>query len=617
MPTRLHMSIVVLAALVPAVSAEPPGSLPLDWPMGRSDGTQNVPGYGVRVMQNFANVNPSYGHRRHAGVDLALDGRSAAQATVYAAADGVVTCATTTRSYPGQIVVLEHALSDGTTLHTQYGHLNNPPRVAVGQLVSRGMPIGTVVYQTLADGRDNSHLHFEVRTFREWAPGNCWGPGYADAGLTPSQQGWLDPVAEYFTRRPPFPGAVIASVGTELRNGPSRSGTSVIAQWPAGSALPAYSAHADQSGRPDRWYRVKVNETWGYVQSYWNTGWGGDLLMTERFRDPSAGGPADVVGTDHALHLFARAADGSLRHRTRDGAAQWAAWTDLGGVATSAPVGAMNSDGRWAVFARRADSALWYRQQIAAGGPFAAWTALDGELTALPAVARNEDGRLQAFARWSDGSLRTRAQQFAGSTSWTPWLDLGGILHSAPMVAARHDGRLAVFVLGLANDLWHVTQTAPGGPFGSWEPLYGVSTALGSVTVNSDGRLEVFARGAAFDLRHIAQTSAGGSWGSWAGLGGVVTTSPRVASNADGRLEAFVRGDDGRLRHVSQLSPGGDWSSTWGDLAGYVTSVPAVARQGDALQVVVGGKERTLWHRGQTSPGWSEYFPLEGLFAPY
>ncbi len=120
MLSRLVLGTVLLLAVAGSLKADPPGSLPLDWPLGLHDGTQYIPGYDVRVMQNFGNRNPDFGDRLHAAVDLARNSGSAANAPVFAAADGIVVCAPTGVGYPGQVVVIEHTLSDGGTLYTQY-----------------------------------------------------------------------------------------------------------------------------------------------------------------------------------------------------------------------------------------------------------------------------------------------------------------------------------------------------------------------------------------------------------------------------------------------------------------------------------------------------------------
>ncbi|RME97143.1 MAG: hypothetical protein D6768_20355 [Chloroflexi bacterium] len=76
----------------------------------------------------------------------------------------------------GNIVLLEHALPDGTRVWSQYAHLQNILVEQVGQKVSRGQQIGT-----MGKGDNNrfiAHLHFEIRKKR--LPINNWSPTVKD-----------------------------------------------------------------------------------------------------------------------------------------------------------------------------------------------------------------------------------------------------------------------------------------------------------------------------------------------------------------------------------------------------------------------------------------------------
>ncbi len=596
-----------------AQTGDPPGGLALDWPMGQHDGVQFIPGYNVRVMQNFANPNPNspYNGRRHAAVDLAYNTGSTIGAPVRAAADGVVVCRINA-NYPGWVVVIQHTRSDGGRLYTQYGHLNTPT-VAIGERVNRGSQIGTVI--AWPDNVSNTHLHYEVRTFQNWSGVGCAGPGYATAGMHPEQQGWLNPVREYFRYRPAFPGYVVSEIDQAVRNAPNRNASSVVAQVPAGTRLIASQGLADQGGSSEWWHRVEYGPgQWGFMASFWNSGWGGDLYTTELHRYPGPVELVDMVSSGGELYLFARRSDGATLYRRRSSGGIWTAWIPLAGVATSNPVAVVNSDGRVQVFVRGTDRALYTRRQISVGSnSWDGWTSLAGDLGSAPAVARNDNGRLQVFVRWSDGSLRTRQQTTAGG-NWGGWLSLGGVLSWGPAVATNSNGRLAVFVGGLNNDLFEITQTSAGGSFGGYRALGGAMTSHPSAVRNLDGRLEVFVRGSDQQLRHIRQLSPGGNWGGWQTRAGVITSHPKATINSDGRLEVFARGSDSQLMNIYQLSAGGNLSS-WGNLGGYLTSGAIPALQGGWIHLVVLGQNGVLWHRGQTSTGWSAYQNLGATFA--
>lgn len=600
----------------PAWAADPPGSLALDWPMGLEDGTQLLPGYDVYVLQNFANPNPDYSNKLHAAVDLARNSAATAGASVYAAADGQVVCAFNA-NYPGWVVVIEHTRSNGTKLYSQYGHLNSTLLVTNGQLVNRGTKLGTIL--SWPGNVANSHLHFEVRSFKNWPAGGCAGPGYADTGMTPLQQGWLDPIDMYFTQRPAHPGYMTTDINQSVRNVPNKNASTVIATLAAGSRYKTDQVVADQGGTDEWWQRVNYSgSSWGYAAGYWDNGWGGEIYSTELTRYPGPLGVAEVVVSGSDLYAFGRATNGQVKVNRRSSAGSWSGWTNLGGNATSEPAVAVNADGRVQVFVRGTDNTLSYRRQSAAGSAvWEAWTGLGGSLTSPPAVAVNSNGRLQVFIRSTDGALWTRAQTSAGG-SWGAWASLGGILSYGPAVTSNSDGRLAVFVAGLNNNLYQIAQASAGGAFGAFLDLGGATTSPPSVVRNSDGKLEVFVRGAApgHELRHIKQTTAGGAWGSWQTRGGNLTAQPRVVANADGRLEVFARGNGGALHNIWQTNAGGSWA-TWGTLGGFLTAAPVAANQGGKLQVLVLGTGGTLHHIGQTLSGWSTFLNLGGTYGPF
>ncbi|WP_129632455.1 M23 family metallopeptidase [Candidatus Oscillochloris fontis] len=138
----------------------------------------------------------------HAGEDWWRNSGSAYQ-PVYAIGNGVVRYAS--GSYPGNVVIIEHSLSNGETWYSMYGHVYAD--VSVGQSVSRRQKIATI-----HDQGGNSHLHFEIRNFyirdevngsqsacgnhRNYPP----GPGYwplprcnGNWSGRPADKGWVNP----------------------------------------------------------------------------------------------------------------------------------------------------------------------------------------------------------------------------------------------------------------------------------------------------------------------------------------------------------------------------------------------------------------------------------------
>jgi murein DD-endopeptidase MepM/ murein hydrolase activator NlpD len=105
--------------------------------------------------------NVTWPRMLHSAIDLyRLDGQDAAGTQLVAVADGTVAYFNPAySSYPGYVVILAHPLSDGRMIYSMYAHLASVA-VAQGQIVARGQPIGTVLYQA-----GDSHLHFEMRWF--------------------------------------------------------------------------------------------------------------------------------------------------------------------------------------------------------------------------------------------------------------------------------------------------------------------------------------------------------------------------------------------------------------------------------------------------------------------
>jgi murein DD-endopeptidase MepM/ murein hydrolase activator NlpD len=119
--------------------------------------------YGVRNLELIGRKCWGVGWNRllHSGIDLyRLNGQDAAGTQLVAVADGTVAYYNPAyTSYPGRVVILRHPLNDGRVIYSIYAHLGSV-FVTQGQIVTRGQPVGTVLYQT-----DDSHLHFELREF--------------------------------------------------------------------------------------------------------------------------------------------------------------------------------------------------------------------------------------------------------------------------------------------------------------------------------------------------------------------------------------------------------------------------------------------------------------------
>lgn len=102
----------------------------------------------------------------------------------------------------GNIILLEHALPDGTRVWSQYAHLEQMRVNQVGQKVQRGQQIGTMGKGAKTDkypqGRWIAHLHFEIR--RNKLPIGNWTPMVRDKAAVLAN--YFNPTPFINARRP-------------------------------------------------------------------------------------------------------------------------------------------------------------------------------------------------------------------------------------------------------------------------------------------------------------------------------------------------------------------------------------------------------------------------------
>jgi murein DD-endopeptidase MepM/ murein hydrolase activator NlpD len=150
----------------------------------------------ARLLQDY-DVHPSWwkgmsscfatqrANTWHAGEDWAAP----AGTPVRAVANGIASWYDPAYStYPGRVLVLQHQLADGNMVYSMYAHLGSVS-VYLGQMVARGEVIGTIL-----DQGENSHLHWEMRTFADgsFLCGFAGGPGYTYPDH-PTAYGYLNP----------------------------------------------------------------------------------------------------------------------------------------------------------------------------------------------------------------------------------------------------------------------------------------------------------------------------------------------------------------------------------------------------------------------------------------
>lgn len=130
----------------------------------------------------------------HTGADLNLPADADAHSPCYAPGAGVVRAA---QSLPvwGNLVVIEHKLSDGTRVWSRLAHLEDMA-VQVNQVVQRGQLIGHVGN---ADGLFAYHLHYDLAKLDLGQSPGDW-PG---SDLTRLQRDYYEPKSFTRTHRPP------------------------------------------------------------------------------------------------------------------------------------------------------------------------------------------------------------------------------------------------------------------------------------------------------------------------------------------------------------------------------------------------------------------------------
>jgi hypothetical protein len=152
---------------------ETPGGVPIsdgfDFPVGpRGDGVNVLDTYKVDASLADPSYQKIYGFW-HTGEDW--NGRSGGDtdlgAPVYAVSHGRILGSGYYTPSWGNLVLVEHALPDGTLVWSQYAHLEQIIVQGVGLKVARGQQIGTIGKgERTAErpqGRWIAHLHFEIR----------------------------------------------------------------------------------------------------------------------------------------------------------------------------------------------------------------------------------------------------------------------------------------------------------------------------------------------------------------------------------------------------------------------------------------------------------------------
>ncbi len=349
---RLALAFGFLLALYGhPVAAQSPTETHFDWPVGQCVDGKRVLSQNYKIQQEFDNLrgpgnwaagtrcNTTY-HCWHAGLDIhRTDANESLYDPVFAMADGRV-AGTASYSSEGEMVILEHALDDGTTVYTQYGHLQEV-WVVENQPVRRGQPLGRIMdypYGTCS----NDHVHVEVRETLQvgtcpsggscgsldyTASGNrsCAGNGYSL--VTPNTAsnletwGFMDPVDMYFGYRPDSPAWIVGDQANDrLRTSPMILDNNIIDGRSFDPGVPTLSQAVaatldDADGDLDidedieiGWYQLPSDDVDGdgdedevWTGGYVEEGYGSILRIGEAWRVGREWTPPSIDDEDRPL----------------------------------------------------------------------------------------------------------------------------------------------------------------------------------------------------------------------------------------------------------------------------------------------------------------------------
>ncbi len=135
-----------------------------DYPVGKPDGNGWINNRNGLWWLEPWNYGGSCGWVYHPGVDFNKDNTSGDQdryEPVYAVSNGTVVASGLYSSTWGNIVIIEHTLSDSSKVWSQYAHLEDR-WIQIGDIVTKGEQIGKI---GKGDGSLSAHLHFEIRKF--------------------------------------------------------------------------------------------------------------------------------------------------------------------------------------------------------------------------------------------------------------------------------------------------------------------------------------------------------------------------------------------------------------------------------------------------------------------
>ncbi|HXE64993.1 MAG TPA: hypothetical protein VN519_15725 [Bryobacteraceae bacterium] len=174
--------------------------------------------------------------------------------------------------------------------------------------------------------------------------------------------------------------------------------------------------------------------------------------------------PAVALDITGMMQVFATGSDGALWNIgvTPDLPLSFLPpWTTLGGLVKGDPAVIARS-GLLYAFVRGVDDALWVNQEPSLWS-WSGWNSLGGVLTSNPTAAVNSEGRVEAFVAGSHKGVWHKSQTAPGAETWNDWTTLGGVISGDVFAVADANSSLNLFVIGSDSGVWQIAQSVPGG----------------------------------------------------------------------------------------------------------------------------------------------------------
>ncbi len=220
---------------------------------------------------------------------------------------------------------------------------------------------------------------------------------------------------------------------------------------------------------------------------------------------------------------------------------------------------------------------LWTISQTSPGGGWGAWSGPNWNssplLSELAASQQGGNRGGQLFATDETNALWTCYQETPGG-AWSPWLGGADVWPNGPQqvlnltACQQNNGCVQLWVTDDLQQLWTISQTSPGGGWGTWSgPNWNSAPPLNEIAASQQGGTrgaQLWAVDQNYSLISTFQETPGGSWSAWSSENW--SNSPPVVfitacQQNNGCVQLWAMGTDDVLRSISQTSPGGDWGS--------------------------------------------------------